>query len=143
MTRIASSPYSVWRDIISTNSDVIAQVMDRFLESMRQAHVGLDDARLSDSFDQAARTRGEIPRDSKGFLHRLWDVLVVVEDKPGMIAGIATPLAEGGINIKDIEVLKVREGEAGTIRLAFESQDQASQAVAELGARGYTARLRE
>jgi len=143
MTRIASSPYSVWRDIISTNGDLIARVMDRFLESTRQAHAGLEDKRLSHSFDKAARTRAEIPRDSKGFLHRLWDVLVVVEDKPGMIAGIATPLAEKGVNIKDIEVLKVREGEAGTIRLAFESQEQASKAVEQLNAKGYAARLRE
>jgi prephenate dehydrogenase len=143
MTRIASSPYSVWRDIISTNGDVIAEIMDDFLESARQAHTGLEDEKLSHNFSQAAQTRAEIPRDSKGFLHQLWDVLVVVEDRPGMIAGIANPLAEKGINIKDIEVLKVREGEAGTIRLAFESQEQANKAVNQLSDRGYTARLRE
>ena len=68
---------------------------------------------------------------------------MVVEDRPGVIAGIATPLAAKGINVKDIEVLKVREGEGGSLRLAFASRELAEQAVTELNARGFSARLRE
>ena len=37
-------------------------------------------------------------------------------------------LAEG-INIKDIEVLKVREGEGGTIRMGFGQQEEAERSV--------------
>ena len=143
MTRIASSPFSVWRDILATNKDVVSRVLDRFLDRTRRALEDLDPGALEKEFGSAAATRGEIPRDTKGFLHRLWDVLVVVEDRPGMIAEIAAPLAARGINIKDIEVLKVREGEAGTLRLAFSSQDEARAAIAELGSAGIEARLRE
>jgi prephenate dehydrogenase len=143
MTRIASSSYSVWRDIIATNRDVIEDVLGRFVQKTAESLRGLDDARLASIFEDAARTRAEIPRDSKGFLTRLWDVLVLVEDKPGMIAGIAAPLAEKGINIKDIEVLKVREGEGGTMRLAFATQEQAREAIRILQENRLTARLRE
>ena len=143
MTRIASSPYSVWRDILATNRDVVSRVLDRFLDRTRRALEDLEPVALAKEFGSAAATRGEIPRDTKGFLHRLWDVLVVVEDRPGMIAEIAAPLAARGINIKDIEVLKVREGEAGTLRLAFSSQEEARAAIAELGSAGIEARLRE
>ena len=143
MTRIASSPFSVWRDILATNKDVVSRVLDRFLDRTRRALEDLEPGALEKEFGSAAATRGEIPRDTKGFLHRLWDVLVVVEDRPGMIAEIAAPLAARGINIKDIEVLKVREGEAGTLRLAFSSQDEARAAIAELGSAGIEARLRE
>ncbi|MBI4603238.1 MAG: prephenate dehydrogenase [Planctomycetes bacterium] len=143
MTRIASSPYSVWRDIVATNRDVIGEVIERFLELTREGLRGLEAERLEKGFESAARTRAEIPRDTKGFLHRLWDVLVVVEDKPGVIAAIAAPLAARGINVKDIEVLKVREGEGGTMRLAFESQELAREAVEELKRAGLAARLRE
>ena len=143
MTRIASSPYSVWGDILVTNRDVVSGVLDRFLDRTRRAFAALEPGVLEKEFGSAAATRGEIPRDTKGFLHRLWDVLVVVEDRPGMIAEIAAPLAVRGINIKDIEVLKVREGEAGTLRLAFSSQDEARAAIAELGSAGIEARLRE
>ena len=72
----------------------------------------------------------------------MFEVLVVVEDKPGMIARIATELARLKINIKDIEVLKVREGEGGTLRLAFELEKEALIAVELLNSIGYTSRLR-
>jgi prephenate dehydrogenase len=143
MTRIASSSYSVWRDILATNRDVVSRVLERFLERTRRSLEALEPGALEEEFESAARTRAEIPRDTKGFLHRLWDVLVVVEDRPGMIAEIAAPLSARGINIKDIEVLKVREGEAGTLRLAFSSQEEARAAIRELSSAGIEARLRE
>jgi prephenate dehydrogenase len=143
MARIASSPYGVWGDIIGTNRDLLRDGIGRFLAHTREVCGDLDEASLKGHFDRAASTRAEIPRDSKGFLSRLWDVLVVVEDRPGVIAGIAAPLAEKRINIKDIEVLKVREGEGGSLRLAFASQEIARAAVEELRSRGYSARLRE
>jgi prephenate dehydrogenase len=143
MTRIASSPYSVWRDIIETNRDAIGGVVERFLEHVRATVLALDGRALEADFERAARTRAEIPRDTKGFLSRLWNVLVVVEDRPGVIAGIAAPLAARGINVKDIEVLKVREGEGGSLRLAFATRELAEEAAAELGRQGYAARLRE
>ena len=147
MTRIASSPYSVWRDIIATNRDVVDEPLSAFLEHTRKTFDGLAEENLAENleevFDGAARTRGEIPRDTKGFLTRLWDVLVVVEDRPGVIVGICAPLSQKGINVQDIEVLKVREGEGGTLRLAFGSRELAEQAISELTAHGYMARMRE
>ena len=68
--------------------------------------------------------------------------MVVVEDMPGVIADIATACSERDLNIKDIEVVKVREGEGGTLRLAFEREEEALEAVAHLTERGYTARMR-
>ena len=94
-------------------------------------------------FDAAAETRAEIPSDSKGFLHPLREILVVVEDKPGVIAEISTLLATDDINILDIEVLKVREGEGGTLRLAFASLTHAERAINLLEDRGYGVRLRK
>jgi prephenate dehydrogenase len=143
MTRIASSPHAVWRDILATNKDVISDVARRFLESMAGAIEELGGRGIEERFEKAARTRAEIPRDSKGFMGRLWDVLVVVEDRPGAIFRSAAPLAEKQINIKDIEILKVREGEGGTLRLAFESEVQAREAIDLLAKHGHSARLRE
>lgn len=142
MTRIASSPYEVWGDICKTNAPQIAEVIEAYVAELTALKQRLTDERLREDFDFANVTRGAIPRDAKGFLRPLYDVLVVVEDKPGVIAGIATPLAEQGINIKDIEVLKVREDEGGTLRLAFGTQEEAMQAIGALNARGYEARMR-
>jgi len=56
---------------------------------------------------------------------------------------IAAALAHEGININDIEVMKVREGEGGTLRLGFDSVDCAQRAVKILGGTGFQARQRE
>jgi prephenate dehydrogenase len=143
MTRIASSPFEVWGDICRTNAAQIAEVIDAYIAELTALKQRLPDGRLKGDFDFANVTRGTIPRDAKGFLRPLYDVLVVVEDKPGVIAGIATPLAEQGINIKDIEVLKVREDEGGTLRLAFGNREEAMQAIGALKARGYETRMRD
>jgi prephenate dehydrogenase len=97
---------------------------------------------LGELFEQAQRSRQLIPAGAKGFIGKLSEVLVLVKDQPGMIARIASSLAEKDINIKDIEVLKVREGEGGTIRLAFDSAAVARAAVAELQKAGFSARER-
>ena len=47
--------------------------------------------------------------------------MITVPDKPGIIGLIGTILGEQGINLIDIEILRVREGEGGTIRLGFQN----------------------
>jgi prephenate dehydrogenase len=98
---------------------------------------------LEAAFARSRDARADLPSAAKGFLSRLWELRVVVEDRPGMIADISGHLYAKGINIKDIEVLKVREGETGSVRLAFESRAIAEEALRELSGAGYQARLRE
>ena len=143
MTRIASSPFSVWRDILATNREKVIEAVEKFAELLRVQAADIRDTPLEAAFDQAARARAEIPRDTKGFLGRLWNILVEVEDVPGIISRLANPLTARDINIKDIEVLKVREGEGGTMRLAFASREIAAEALRELERSGFKARLRE
>jgi len=142
MTRIASSPYEVWGDICRTNAGPIAEMIDAYIVKLKALKARIADEALKADFEFANETRGMIPRDSKGFLRPLYDVLVVVEDRPGVIAGISAPLAAAGINIKDIEVLKVREDEGGTLRLAFGTDEEARRAVEILKEQGYVARVR-
>jgi prephenate dehydrogenase len=143
MTRIASAPYSMWHDILFTNKECINPIIDEFIDVLHGMKNQLNDNGLQAEFDAAAHTRSQISSSQKGFLHPLNDVYVVVKDQPGMIALMANACAHAKINIKDIEVLKVRENEAGTIRLAFESSDIAKQAVQLLKGLGITAWERE
>jgi prephenate dehydrogenase len=142
MTRIASAPYSVWRDILSTNRSTIAPLLERYMTALRRVRDEMSDGGLAEAFESAAAIRATIPADTKGILGPLSEVLVVVQDRPGAILEIVRPLAESDMNIKDIEVLKVREGEGGTIRLAFDSPRTAQRAVELLSAAGITARER-
>ena len=58
-----------------------------------------------------------------------------------MIADVASRLSAEEINIQDIEVLKVREGEGGTIRLGFGQQAEADRSVDILQDAGYQVRF--
>ncbi len=142
LTRIASSPFEMWRDICHTNADPIREMIDLYIESLTAMRGAVDHDRLEQAFAYANRVRGQIPTDSKGFLHPLFEILLVAEDRPGVIADVALTLAGDNININDIEVLNVREGEGGTIRMGFDSRPCAEQAVDVLEKAGYSVRLR-
>ena len=142
MTRIASSSFAMWRDICQTNAEAIREMIDAYIEAFTAIRNRVGNEVLLDDFTYANHIRATIPKDSKGFLNPLHEILLVVADKPGVIADVASRLAQANINIEDIEVLKVREGEGGTIRMGFNRQRDAERAVAILLEANYQVRLR-
>ncbi|MBD3385209.1 prephenate dehydrogenase/arogenate dehydrogenase family protein [candidate division KSB1 bacterium] len=143
MTRISSSPFGIWTDILQTNNDMIENYIDAYITELQTIKKALQDNTIGKYFDRAAQSRLSIPKDTKGFLKPHYDLLVSVEDRPGMIADISKFLAAENINIKDIEVLKIRENEGGTIRLAFSSESDRDQANHHLSQNGFECRKRE
>ena len=130
MTRIASSPFDVWADICKTNAENIEFAIEQLMTDLSASKNLLTENRqLQSFFETAARNRLSIPKDSRGFLRPQFDISVIIEDKPGMIASIAAILADEEINIKDIEILKMREGDAGTMRLAFQNETDRQAAL--------------
>ncbi len=142
MTRIAASPFTIWKDIFRTNAKEVHEAVRRFLEHLQTSADLAEAGELEEIFDRAAQTRGSIPRDTRGFLRPLWDILVVVKDQPGVLHGISGTLADAGINIKDIEILKIREDEGGTMRLSFSSREDADEAVRLLEGRNFEVQIR-
>ena len=142
MTRIASSPFDMWRDIYQTNSGEVQAMTEKFIRHVETTANLVGKDALRELFDKAAITRASIPQDTKGFLRPLFEILVVVEDRPGMLAEISTLLADQQINIKDVEVLKVREDQGGTMRLAFSDLEVAKEAMDHLSRAGFKVQLR-
>jgi prephenate dehydrogenase len=131
MTRIASSDFNIWEPIIRKNGKNIIQAIDNFifdLEQIKKSIAKENYETLSKKFESARIKRDEIPKSNKGFINQIYDVFVFVKDEPGVISKISTALFESNINIKDIELLKIREGSGGTFRLAFESEADAERA---------------
>lgn len=142
ITRIASSPYPMWHDIFLTNKKNILPLLDSCIKNLEKLKHELTEDNLESSFNNASGTRSRMPLSSKGFIKPLDEILVVANDEPGIIASISGILYKEGVNIKDIEVVKVREGEGGTIKLGFESAAFAKSAVGLLNKSGFFARER-
>ena len=130
MTRIASSPFGFWGDIMESNRDEIRKALRLYRRELNQIDRSLSRAprRLRASFDDARRLRSQIPVGMKGFLHTLSDLQAFLEDKPGSLLAVLVALKRARVNLKDIELIKVREGTGGTFRLWFENPGEARRA---------------
>lgn len=146
MTRIASSPFSMWRDILVGNQRQILDALgalSRSVQRLRNRLIEDDIDQLEEAFEQAADLRATIPTNQKGMLHPLFDVVVRARDRPGELHTITGELLEADLNVRDIELLKFREGTGGTFRLSFEDHVDAKRAVETLEASDFSARMLE
>ena len=114
-TRVALGSPELWRQIFSANRSALLKVVKELASELQDFCHRLETgemAAVEEKLNRAALVRSELPTRHKGFLTLLHELVVVIEDRPGMIAEVTGLLNE--INIKDIEILRVREGEGGT-----------------------------
>jgi prephenate dehydrogenase len=144
MTRIAGSPFAMWEPILRDNRAAVADALAAFearLAAIRRS-VERDPAALGSRFERAGHTRAALPSSSKGFLAPLADVVVWADDRPGVLHALTGVLAAAGLNVKDAELLRLRDGVAGTFRFGFASAADADRAVAALAEAGHRAERR-
>jgi len=142
MTRIASSPFPMWRDILEENREEVGLALTQMEADISQLKTNLSDLdfeAIREQFHQAEQTRDFIPSDRKGFLKPLSDVFVFTSDRPGALVDITSTLFNASLSIKDIELLRIREGTGGTFRLGFHESTEADQAVSALIENGFSA----
>ena len=144
MTRIAGSAWSMWGPILADNREAVAAVLRAFEDRLRAVRHSVDagDGALATAFERAGRVRAALPTTSRGTLAPLADVVVWADDVPGYLHALTGVLARAGLNLRDVELLRVRSGELGTFRFGFETVREADQAVATLAAAGYRAARR-
>ncbi|WP_031516243.1 prephenate dehydrogenase [Desulfofalx alkaliphila] len=144
-TRIAAGNPEMWRDIFHSNRGEVLKAIKRFratLDSYQRLITDADSEKLQQKLEQARKVRRSLPARSKGYLPALYEVLLTVPDQPGVIAHFSALLGNKGVNITDLEILRVREGQGGTIRLAFATEEEQEEAVKILGEAGYQAHVR-
>lgn len=144
-TRVATGSPDIWEGIILGNRSSILRAIDAFqhqLDILKDVLNTSEREELKHFLGKAKETRTQIPVKNKGFLTLLHEMVVTVEDRPGAIEEVLHFLALKGLNIKDIEILRVREGEGGTLRLALESNHDVELAMKILEEQGFKVRRR-
>lgn len=144
-TRIASGNADLWTDICFSNKTELLKMVTIFKQQLTsfgdKLTAGLNEEFAAD-LQSAKNVRDEIPAKLKGYWPFLEEIIVTIPDKPGMIGQVAAILGSQSINIDDIEILHVREGEGGTLRLGFAQNGLAPAAVNILKEHGFLARMK-
>lgn len=157
MTRIAASGWAMWHDIAVTNRDetvrALTEVRDGVnatIEAMQKLDVVKDgqpagndnSGALEGIFKAGNAGRASLFAPGRNAAAAFFEVTVPLKDKPGALLSVLQPLAEEGLNIRDIELMKVRENVAGTLLIAFKTEDEAARAVKLLRYLGYEVKER-
>lgn len=142
LTRVASGDPRMSRDMVSGNRAAVTAALRAFREELEALERVLDDPEaLEERAADAKRVRDSIPIVRRNLLPARYEVVIAVPDRPGEFARITQALGAEGVNIKDLEVLGVRES-GGAIRLAFEDEDALERGKRVLAAAGYEVRGR-
>ncbi|SHH10744.1 prephenate dehydrogenase [Thermosyntropha lipolytica DSM 11003] len=134
-TRIASSSPELWQDILFSNREYVGEKLEAFialLSRMRKALADDDREALYKELKQAKIIRDQIPHKRKGLLPEFSEIVCIVPDQPGIIGKIGEILGSADINIVDIEILRAREGDGGSIRIGVKDRETAEKAVERL-----------
>ena len=157
MTRIAASGWGMWHDIAVTNRDetvrALGEVRDgleKTIEAMNALDVVADGKPATDDRSAGLETIFKAGNEGRASLFApgrnagaaFSEITVQLKDKPGALLSVMQPLAEEGLNIRDLELMKVRENVAGTLLLAFKTPDEAARAVKILRYLGYEVKER-
>ena len=138
LTRLASSNPALWSDILLANQEQIAEAIDLYVSRLQ----GLRDEVLAGRADDVERTfdaakRARLRLAAKPQVRAGVAVLQVpVPDRPGALAELTGGLADGAVNIEDLQIVHSPEGGRGTVHLTV-AATAAEDAVRVLTAHGF------
>jgi prephenate dehydrogenase len=137
-TRVAGSNPAIWGDIFLTNREAVAAAIDAAGERLREA---AELIRGGDR-DAIAAWHAAAGSDRRGLLEAeleggpLYELRVVVSNRPGTVAELALALGEAGVNIEDMTLYPAPDMNSGAVSLwvsGVEKAERAAVLVRELG----------
>ena len=140
LTRVASGSPAMSRDMVIENRQPVREALADLGRVLTELAEALDSPdTLLALAETAKRTRDALPIVRRSLLPRAFDVVVALPDRPMELANLLAVLGRDQINVRDVEVLKIREaGEA--IRVGFASDDAREAARRSLRSAGYRLR---
>lgn len=142
LTRVASGDPRMSRDMVVNNRHALKDALGRFRIELEHLEKQLEEPEmLLESAEEGKRTRDSLPIVKRSLLPPLYDLMVTMPDQPKQFAIITGALGDADINIKDIEVLAIRD-QASAIRLGFQTLEEVQAAKEVLSNIGYEVRVR-
>lgn len=143
-TRIAAGSPELWTGISLDNADALVGGVDELREILGEFSDMLrrrDAAGIREWLAEAAEVRASLPAQWVPATTALFELLVPVTDRPGVISEVTTAVGRAGCNIEDIEIDHQSE-DAAVLRLVLTDEGDREALCADLSSRGYTCELR-
>ena len=140
ITRISSSSPTMWQQICNTNSDNISDLLSKYIDSLYDIKLAIDEhdsEKLFDFFASAREYRESFMDIASGPIQKTYVLHVEIDDQPGRLAAVAVLLSEHSINIKNIGIVHNREYERGTLRIELHNKKGLEEALGVLSENGY------
>jgi prephenate dehydrogenase len=137
-TRVAGANPAIWGDIFAGNREAVAAEIDGVVARLNEAAELLrsgDRDAVGAWHEQAGRRRRELI-ETKIAGGPLYELRVLVQNRPGIVAELALELGRAGVNIEDMALYPAADMTSGAISLYIAGEDQAERAeklVRELG----------
>ena len=137
MTRIAASDYQMWQDIFATNHTAIKEAIDYFISYLDRLKTQLPGQPLAVEFNLANDSRKRLMESKVGYVKPIYDVQVNIADTIGVIADITQSLKTHQLDLKQIQILTIRDGDNGVLQLGFKTNRTAQNAAQLLQKQGF------
>jgi prephenate dehydrogenase len=140
MTRIAASDHNIWVDICLENRKSILDILGDFetgLDEVKSLIAASDREGLVAWFESASDVRKRL-KSGKPSEVDVYNLLIAIPNKPGVLSEITLAIGKIGINIEDVQIVHTTEGDTGVLKLAVFGKDEADRAAAILREKGYT-----
>lgn len=140
ITRIASSNPDMWQDIFFHNRQGMARLIEDWIEEMSQLKSLLktgDRESMYNYLEQAKEYRDGLEVRKRGAIPSFYDLYVDIRDQPGALLKVMEIIAAYEISISNIEILEIREGITGVLRLSFQDEEAQKQSERILTEKGY------
>lgn len=131
ITRIASSNPTMWENVVLSNSIVIIELLEKckkIIDNTIGNINSFNNSEIYNFFDNAKNFRDSFSTTAVGLIPKSFELILDIEDEPGIIGKITTLLGNNSINIKNINVSNSREYEQGCLIITLLDQHNADSA---------------
>lgn len=139
-TRIAAGNPRMWKDIFFYNKDAIVEgieSLEGMLQDFKRKLLNAEGVAILEELEKAKKIRDSIPHTGRDYIPPIYDLIIDVEDRPGVLRELTQVIGNHDINIKEIEILHAREGELGAVRIGFASMTEQEKALSVLEIGGF------